>query len=341
MKVKLLFLIAGLWLAVLPPAVWSQSKVGTTAASFLGIPVGARALGMGTAFTATANDVTALYWNPSGIAGLDKFSIEMMHSDWLADLKFDVVGVVLPIKDAGTLGAQVTVLSMPDQEITTTDQRGQDGTGIFYSAGSMCMGVSFARAFTDRFKLGLTAKYIREWIWHESASTVAVDIGSLYVTEFNGLRLGVDIANLGGQMAMGGRDLIHYHDVDETRDGNNARVLSSWNTDSWPLPMTLRFGMAMEAIQTKSHRLTAAVDAVHPNDNEESLNLGAEYAFREQFMLRAGYRSLFKSHSEEGLTLGAGVRQHLRGGLDFGFNFAYENFGRLNGIYKYSLAVGY
>jgi hypothetical protein len=336
-----IFLLAALGCLFTAQSGFGQSKVGTTAAPFLTIPIGARALGMGGAFTATADDPTALYWNAAGIAGMDKFAVNLMHTDWLADLNYDVVEAVLPLHEAGTLGAQVAVLSMPDQEITTTDQRGQDGTGLFFSSGSMSMGVSYARAFTDRFRLGLTAKYIREWIWHEDASTFAVDIGSIYVTNFHDMRVGVNIANLGGQMAMAGRDLMHFHDVDPTREGNNGSVLSEWNTDSWPLPMTLRFGLAMEPIKTQQHRITTAIDAVHPNDNNESVNVGAEYAFHEQFMLRAGYRSLFRANSEEGLTLGAGLQQKLRSGLQFGIDMAYENFGRFNGVYKYSLTVSY
>jgi len=329
-------------LALLPGALFAQSKVGTTAAPFLGIAVGARALGMGGAFTATADDPTALYWNPSGVAGIDRFSANLVHTDWLADLNFDVIGAVLPLAgDAGVLGAQVTMLSMPDQEITTTDQAGQEGTGLFYSAGSVAIATTYARAFTDRFKLGLTAKYIREWIWHESAAGAALDIGSLYRTDFHGMRVGLAITNFGSNMKMGGRDLFHFADVDPTRSGNNDRVLSEFNTDRWPLPLMMRFGLAMEVLQCPNYRVTAAVDALHPNDNRESVNVGGEYAYREGFFLRAGYKSLFLPDSEEGLTAGLGVRVKTRGGPSFGFDAAYEDFGRFNAVYKYSLAVSY
>lgn len=328
-------------LLLLPSLLLAQSKVGTTAAPFLGIAVGARALGMGGAFTATADDATALYWNPAGIAGLDKFQAHFVHSDWLLDLNYDVVGAVIPLENAGSLGAQLTLLTMPDQEITTTDQAGQEGTGVFYSAGSMALGVSYGRAFTDKFKLGLTGKYVREWIWHESSTAVALDIGSLYVTDFHGMRIGLNISNFGSDMKMSGRDLLHFSDADGTREGNNGRVLSQWQTDKWPLPLLMRFGLAMEVVKQKDNRLTVALDALHPNDNRESVNIGGEYGYREQFFARAGYKSLFLENSEEGLTAGLGVKIRTRAGQAFAFDAAYEDFGRFDAVYKYSVSVSY
>jgi hypothetical protein len=343
-------------LVVTGSAAFGQSKVGTTAAPFLTIAVGARAVGMGGAFTAIANDASGLFWNPAGIAGVDQFNANIVHTPWLADLKFNVVGAVLPIENVGTLGAQVTVLSMPDQEVTTTIQGEQDGTGIFYSAGSMALQVSYARPLTDRFKIGFSGKYVREWIYHESASTMAIDMGALYTTDYHNLRLGFAICNFGGDMSMSGRDLLHYHDVDATREGNNDRILSEWNTDKWPLPMVVRLGMAVDVLQTKQSRITVALDALHPNDNVESLNLGGEYAYNEQFMVRAGHKGLFLKDSEEGwspggsdpfagfekgLTAGLGLRIPTRGGPTFAMDWAYENFGRFDSIYKYSLGISY
>ncbi|MBU0692224.1 PorV/PorQ family protein [bacterium] len=320
---------------------FAVSKVGTTAAPFLGIAIGARAVGMGGAFVAVADDATALYWNPAGISSVEHFATNLVHTDWLHDLSYNVVGAVLPIAEGQSIGAQVALLSMPDQEITTTNQNEQDGTGVFYSAGSMALSGSWGKRFTDRFQLGLTGKYIREWIWHESASTMALDLGSIYRTELNDMRIGVSISNFGGKMTMSGRDLIHFYDVDETREGNNDRVLAETSTDSWPLPMLLRVGIAMEVIDNDAHRLTVAADALHPNDNNEYMNLGTEYAWHEQFMIRAGYKSLFLPNSEEGFTFGLGVRLHTRSGPTFGFDGAYEDFGRFDAIYKYSLVISY
>ena len=76
-----------------------MSKVGTTAATFLEIPVGARAVGMGGAFVSVANDATALYWNVAGIANLERNEIMGIHSRWIAETSFDFGGLVIPLRN--------------------------------------------------------------------------------------------------------------------------------------------------------------------------------------------------------------------------------------------------
>src|SRR5258706_952660 len=72
------------------------SKTGTTAASYLEIPVGAGAIGMGGAFVSVANDASALYWNPSGIASMQQSHFVAVHTNWIADTKFEFGRFVLP-----------------------------------------------------------------------------------------------------------------------------------------------------------------------------------------------------------------------------------------------------
>ncbi|MEK7670819.1 MAG: PorV/PorQ family protein, partial [Bacteroidota bacterium] len=181
------------------------SKSGTTAAVFLEIPVGARAMGMGGAFVGTANDVTSLYWNTAGIARLPRNEALFAHNEWLADTKFDYAALAVPLEDFGTLGLSFTSLSMDDMLVRTVEK--PDGTGERFSAGSFAVGLHYARNLSEKFSIGFTAKYISERIWDMQAQAFAVDVGTLFTTNYlNGMRIGAQISNFGTDMKLSGRD---------------------------------------------------------------------------------------------------------------------------------------
>ncbi|MGQ9853118.1 MAG: PorV/PorQ family protein [Candidatus Oleimicrobiaceae bacterium] len=313
----------------------SVSNVGTTAAPFLEIGIGARAVGMGGAFVGTANDASALHWNPAGLARLSQVELLFVHTDWLCGLDFDFAGAVLPLGRWGSVGASVTALSMSDMPVRTVEM--PQGTGENFSAGDLALALSYSISLTDRFSIGFTGKYIYQSIWKESAWGVALDIGTLFITGFHGMRIGAALRNFGTDMRMQGDDLLIFHDPDPKKLGNNDRIFADLKTDPWPLPLTFQVGVAMEAWNSPMHRLTLASDAVHPTDNTESLHVGCEYAFREMFFLRAGYNNLFLRDGEEGLTLGTGVAVRLPGNRAICVDYAYADFGRLENVHRLSI----
>ncbi len=95
------------------------SKVGTTAAAFLEIEAGARALGMGSAYVGLANDITAIYWNPAGLARLNHNAAIFDHSNWLASVSYDFTGLAVQLGGAGALGLSVTALNMGEMNVRT------------------------------------------------------------------------------------------------------------------------------------------------------------------------------------------------------------------------------
>lgn len=311
------------------------TKVGTTAAPFLTISTGARAMGMGSAFVAVANDATAMFWNVAGIAQLKSPEIVFNHSEWLADVNYEYAGVVAPV-GFGTVGVNITSLNMGDFEQTT--EFAPEGNGVKFSAGSFAMALSYARMLTDRFMIGFNGKYVREHIFNSAATGFAVDIGTLFISPFNDLRIGFSISNFGTKMRMTGDDLLVQVDIDPTISGNNETINAKLETDEFDLPLLFRFGLAMDVLRTASNRVTLSADALHPNDNAESVNVGGEYQFQNLIALRGGYRSLFLPDSEEGFTAGAGLNYRFPG---FGFrvDYAYEDFGRLNNIQKFTIQL--
>ena len=314
------------------------SKVGTTAAEFLQIGVGARATATGGAFVAAVDDASALYWNPAGLAHVMGGEVLVTHSEWLADVNFDYLGATLTAGDLGTFGVSVTMLTVPDMIVRTEDR--QEGTGETFGASDLAIGLSAGRAITDRFSLGFTAKFIRQQIWHASATGFAVDLGTQFRTDFfGGLTIGAALYNFGTDMRMGGRDLRTFVDPDPTQLGNNERVPANFETGAWSLPLNFQIGVSMRPLNTRAHRLTVSADALHPSSNYESLNVGAEYAFQNRLFLRGGVQSIFLDDVEGGLAAGIGARAPLFYGGDVKIDYAYRTAGRLDGVHVVGLNV--
>ncbi|MCK4639811.1 MAG: PorV/PorQ family protein [Candidatus Marinimicrobia bacterium] len=334
-----LLLIFTAWLNLSAQTV---SKVGTTAAAFLKIGVGGRALGMGEAFTTQANDVSAIFWNPAGLAQINNMQILMNHYDYIADISFDYGACAFSMPGLGTVGAHISFLGMPDIERTTVLE--PNGTGEKVSASSMSIGFSYARFLTDRFSIGGTVKYVRESLWHTSAIGYALDVGVLYRAFFKNVMIGMSISNFGTNMQLSGRDLLIQHDIDELSDGNNANINGYLATDVYSMPVLFRVGISTnltrDILGIQNNDLIFAVDAVHPSDNFEYLNLGAEYRFRDLIALRAGYRQLYLEDTEGGLALGFGIHLGIMN-YDFRLDYAAVDFGRLDYLNKFSLILSF
>jgi hypothetical protein len=311
------------------------SKTGTTAAQVLKMNVGPRAIGMGGAFTATSDDITAIYWNPSGLADIEASEAIFNHNKLYMDVAYDFAGFSTHLSGVGTIGVFVSVLSMDEMLVRTVAN--PEGTGELFDAGAMVIGLSYAKALTSNFSIGFNAKYITESIYNMNATGFAVDIGTLYrIPVLNELRIASSISNFGTKMKLEGRDILS---IVRSGAGNDNLINSNLEVDAFELPLLFRFGIAVDVIQSESQRLTAAVDAIHPNDHSESVNSGLEYGWNETFFVRAGYNALFEDFSEKGLTLGAGINYRLADFLRLKFDYAYQDYGRLNDVHYFSVGV--
>lgn len=318
---------------------FSQAKIATTAAQFLGISVGARASSMGGAFVAMNNDVSSLYWNPGAFSQSAENMMTFSNTDWLVGTKFRWFGGMFHLGDIGSVGISVTQLDYGEEDVTTV--LAPDGTGERWSAQDYSAALSYSRRLTDRFSVGGTVKYISQRIWNESASTIALDLGLLFVTGFNDMRLGMSISNFGGDMQLDGRDLLQRVDIDPGNTGSNKTLVGKLKTDPWPIPLIFRVGIAMDVMKNDFASVTVALDAVRPSDNTEFVNAGAEVSFANFVYVRGGYRSLFRDDVEEGLNLGAGIRYSLEGAGSVGIDYAYHEFGLFGNLNTIGITVGF
>lgn len=318
-------------------------KVGTSAAAFLKIPVGARGASMGGAFVSLADDPSALYWNPGGVSRNEKYALMVDHSPWLPGLSYNFFGVIVPMQSFGTLGISVTALTTAEMDVTTPANPNPDPDNCEkFDASSMALGFSYGRSLTDRFSIGGTFKYINERIFNCKATGLAFDIGTLYDTPLTGLRLGVSVSNFGTKMRMDGEDLNIRVDIAPDQLGNNQSIVGRLKTERFDLPLIMRLGLSYDAWRTENLRLTLAADGINPSDNAQSVNVGAELSFlNEMLTLRGGYNELFLEDREKGLTFGAGVKTNIASGVMFGAGYAYQNFAHLNNVNHFTVMLSF
>lgn len=339
-KIYVIFIIV-FTLLVIKPGYSGFSKVGTAAAQFLKIGVGARAMGMGETFVAVANDASTLYWNPAGLTNLKTISLSLSHSAWFADISHDFVGLAIPWGNSNVLGLSAIALNTSEQEVTTINQ--PDGAGIFYDVSDIAIGISYARALTDRFSTGVTLKYIQQNAYNETANSIAFDIGTYLRTGYRGLTIAMCMSNFGGRLQLQGRDLIALTDIDDKIAGN-YRTDARLKTESYPLPLNFRVGIALDLIGSaesflplEDNRFTIAIDGNHPNDNKERVNIGGEYAWKETIFARSGYKI---NYDLEKWTFGGGLKFSF-GPHDLCLDYALVDFGDLGKVSRFSVEMSF
>lgn len=321
-----------------PGYVDGVTNAGTSAAAFLQIGVGARAQAMGNAGTVVVDDATAMFWNPASVATLGGTAhVAFDHTDWLADTKLDYVGAVLPLSANSAVGLSVLSFQMIDEHpVRTVGQ--PEGTGEFYSASDLALGLTYGVALTDRFSAGVTGKYVHERLWNETASAVAVDLGIRYRTSLPGFNLAASISNFGGDLRLDGRDLLRPYDDDEG-NASNDQLNVRLDTDAYSLPLYFRFGLGYERSFGDMHRVVLATDLLHPSDNSEAVNVGAEYTFWDTLSLRGGALALFEEDRTGRFSLGGGVQRRLVGGIRLSADYAYAQWGVLNDTHRFTVSI--
>lgn len=334
---------------ILMSVAYSQNNVATTSAAFLEIGPGARSLGMGSAYVSVANDASSLYWNPAGIVNISRPEVQSFYTPWLVETQYYYNTAVVPMGTYGNLGFSFTAITMDEMIVRTVQDPEPSEYGQKFDAGNISMGIAYAKKLTDRFSFGFQTKFIQESIWQMSAQGFAVDIGTLFITKRD-LRIGMSVSNFGGKLGMEGNNTLVDIDVDENIYGNNDRIDGNLGTAKWPLPLMFRFGISREFTFASNMKCLFAVDAIHPNNNPEYLNMGLEYSAMDMVFLRFGKSHTFYELSfeedgesigigpEQGLSFGAGVKYQIPRGPMVNIDYVFTDFGVFNNIEGYSIS---
>lgn len=277
---------------------YADDKVAQTGCGFLDVGAGARASGMGEAFTVLGQDATALFYNPSGIGEIEgNFDLSAGGTQWIADINYLYVAAVYNADVWGSFGFSLIAPDYGDfyGTIVTEGGAGYENTGLF-DVSAFCAGVAYAREFTDKFTVGIQAKYVSQLLGENEkgdsaggyytednkTSTMAYDFGLLFYPGFKSFAFGMSVRNFSPR--------VTYEQI------------------GFELPLTFTLGVSMDVMdlfgEYPDYSLNIGADMLHPRDWGEQYNVGAEFSFMDMLFLRAGYK--FNAYAE-GLNAGIGI----------------------------------
>lgn len=265
------------------------------------IPAGARAAGMGQAQSAIVGDVTALFWNPSGLMSIQRTQLFFSHHRWIQQVRQDYVAFAKRAKAAGW------GLALQTSDYGKLELRGgqpaRNPVGYF-DARDLALIFGYARSLSPRLVGGASLKFIYEKIYTEEATGLAADFGLQFRPDPTlPLILSAVLQNIGKMSRL-----------------QNA-------APSLPLRVVLGAGIFRWNLHSLGF-LTIAGDLGIPAEGNMHLSLGAEWQPTGPLFFRAGYA---KGPEARGIHAGAGVaRGRIR--VDYSFIPFSSDLGQANQV---------
>jgi len=258
---------------------------GKIGLSYLKIGVDARAAAMGDAYTAVAEDASATFWNPAGLAGTDKNSVVLMHNSWLQDMNHEFASIQF-VNGIHNIAVSLNMISVTGIELRD-DTASEMPIGETHAINTY-LGLAYATQIFADWQIGLQVKYLYEKYYFFSADGFAVDLGLKKENILPDISWGLVIQNLG--------------------------KMSALKEESTQLPLLVRTGIDyLLPFQILENRPLIAADVAYVLDDISTLNLGVEMPVMNYVDLRFGY---VLGRESQSITAGFGLNYGI-------FNIAY------------------
>jgi len=364
----------GLATALTTPAVaqigtgTDNTAYGGTSGEFMLLGAGARGAALGGAFAALATDVTALYYNPGGLAQLPRPAAMISTYDYIAGTRYSWLGIAFPLTGgARSVGLSAGTFGFSDQPVYTVDA--PDGDGRTYSVAETFLAGTYAQNFSDRFSAGFSFKFISDKLGETKAGAFAVDFGTSFHATVGGrpIRAAFVLHNLGSQLKHDGSGL----DAGVTRtpplgtpDVPQEPQPSRLRASGWDLPVLFRVSAALDVLSQGQNRVSLLGEFTQPNNTKPAAggglevssanigNSGFSLAARASYTIQpdnnvndisfgAQATTLSSgSFTKDGIAVGGGLA-YGRGNLRLGFDYAWRDMGLLGGTNFLSFSVGW
>lgn len=297
-RIKFIVLSA-IFLSGISSQAFSQNN---TIYNFLYLNPDARSSAMAGTFTSMFGDVNSIFYNPAGLATIDKKQLSIGFFKYLLDINSGNVAYTQKYKDIGWFGAGIQYMNYGSFR-KFDEQYNEIGT---FGANEIALSLSYASKFLPELSYGVNLKFIHSSIDEFSSSAVALDFGMLYYNLPGSFSAGISLQNLGTQ-------------------------ISKYSESSEDLPLNLSIGVSK---QLEYLPLTVFANITQLNEDSDkfverfkNFGIGGEFELSDNINLRLGYDNGFRQNYKTGTTTalagfsaGLGVQLEGRYNFDYGLN---------------------
>lgn len=309
-----------------------DTKLAQTGFQFMSVGSDARGSALGSAMTAVELGCGSMQYNPAGMARMKKMvDITIGQNNWIDNIKYNLVSVAVSPSGGryGVIG--VSLLAVDYGEVQGTmvweNEQGYIDTELLHPS-SFSAGIGYAKTLTNKFAVGGQVKIAGQQLGKSVVPTgdaddslkvkrnvqtaIAYDFGTLYKTGFKSLVFGMSVNNFSREI--------------------------KYETENFELPLTFKIGISIDLMDFMPQMggrqsLVMSVDATHPRDYPEQMNIGLEYGLHEMLKLRTGYMLV---SDEQNISFGFGLQKY-----GIGIDYAYAPFGVFDNVQMFTLRFNY
>ena len=304
----------------------------------------ARSAGVHALNTSMVSGVEAMQINIAGLSRMNKSEFVLAHTNLFSGtgITMNTLGLALKMGESGALGIMLNSMDFGDIEFTSVDV--PEGNGANFSPSFFNLGLSYSHTFDKKVSVGILLRGISENITDVGAFGIAIDAGVQYVSGAkDNFKFGISLRNMGSPMKFGGEGL---NAAGPNPTNGEYNLTYHYRASGFELPSMLNIGASYDFYAGNPHRITVLGNFTANSFSVDQLGAGIEYAFKEMFMARLGYRyDLGISSSDPNHQIYTGLSAGLtvevptkKDGLGrFGFDYAYLATSPFDGTHNFSI----